>query len=154
MKRDLIPFFVLSAVSWMPACETNESPSGVSDSVLTAEFPHDGAWEVVGQKPVVFSEGYENNPLPLDQLELAETDNPEHVMQRDPDEGDQPVFVADDGHLYLRTDRVIDLSALREPRPYFPAGTELNAGETEGDVEKDIYGDDDRVWWSDTTSYP
>jgi V8-like Glu-specific endopeptidase len=134
------------------ACGGTDLPQAESKSVLTAERPHDGSWALSGQKPIVLREGYENETFSLEELQLA--DNGQQAIQRDADEGDQPVFVADDGSLYLRTDRRIDLAVLREGHSFWPDGTALSAGEARDDVEKDIYGSDDRTWWSDTTSYP
>ncbi len=121
--------------------------------MLTAERPHVGEWELRGQKPIVIREGYENEVVQLDELNLAPS-SPEEAIQRDADEGDQPIFVADDGSLYQRTDRRIDLSVLQAGRSYWPDGVEPSGGEGTGEIDKDVYGDDDRVLWTNTTSYP
>src|SRR5688572_25199277 len=82
MKRALIFVSVLGV-----GCGGNELARSESESVLTAEFPHDGTWEVVGRKPIVLREGYENEEVALEELNLDPNGGPEQAIQRAPDEG-------------------------------------------------------------------
>lgn len=148
MKRSLLACSLFAA-----ACGSTASPEAETADVLTAERPHVGEWEHRGSRPIAIREGYEDEVVALEDLDL-EPSSPEDAIQRDADEGDQPVYVADDGSLYLRTDRRIDLSVLREGRSFWPDGIEVSEGEARDDVEKDVYGDDDRTLFTNTTSYP
>lgn len=121
---------------------------------LTAERPHDGEWAEIGQRPVAYREGYEDETMVLAPGQLERAPDAEAELQRVADDKDLAVFVEDDGRLFLRTDRRIDLSAVRAGVGFFPADAPLTDGEGGDQADKDIFDGDDRELWGNTTSYP
>lgn len=136
------------------ACGGIEGSEGVAIS-NTVQFPSKGTWTQVGQAPIVFEEGYEDEYRYADddlgiEIESAEADE---LLMREMDEGDRALFADDQGNLYLSEDQIFATLA-KEGTGFFEAGGEINPGEVEGTVGKDIFGADDRTLWGNTTGYP
>ncbi|MBK6688004.1 MAG: trypsin-like serine protease [Deltaproteobacteria bacterium] len=148
------PPIVVSSLVFLWACGGAVEPQGESRSQLGAERPHDGEWALVGARPVIEREGYESEVLELAPGQLVADPSAAGTLDRVPDEGDHPVFVDDQGQLFLRTDRVIDLSVLRQGVGFFPGESPPTTGEVGDQQDKDIFNGDDRTRWSNTTSYP
>jgi V8-like Glu-specific endopeptidase len=148
--RHLLPLPLAAAACGGPL----DAPTEATSSFLASEPPHDGDWTLIGQRPVIVREGYEDERFELSTETLSQDQGAAESIQRQADQGDRPLYVDDAGQLFLRTDLPLDLVAIRRGLSHFEASEPTTEGEGADLADKDIFNGDDRTWWSNTTSYP